>query len=227
MMLATCSLMWFTALRAGHFSPQARTPKGMQHMVQWAHIHPYDAVSFTVPRPAAHFIVPSAKSTQAEVATTFTTATCCICEGADGDAQELRDLRLLCPIHALERWRRAAPGRSKYVCCDPGTGQPILRTQFNRELRAALDIALDYLPEEDRAAIIATLSAKSWRSGAGTAIVTATNAGFIAAAFLGHSDEKVTKKYYHKGDDAESLSLVGPLTSQFSGGPPAAGRRRR
>ena len=78
--------------------------------------------------------------------------------------------------------------------------------------------------------LLTKASIRSTSSGAGTAgtaIVTATNAGLIAAAFLGHSDEKVTQKYYHKGDDAESLSLIGPLTSQLSGGPPAAGRRRR
>lgn len=224
MMLATCSLMWFTALRAGHFSPKSATEDGQKHLIQWAHVHPYDAVSFTVPRPAAHFIVPSSKSAQAESASTFTTATCCICEGAEGDADEQRALRLLCPVHALERWRRVAPGHSRYICCDPASGLPILRTRFNRELRAALDVALGYLPDADRAAIIKGLSAKSWRSGAGTAIVTATNAGFVAAAFLGHSDPKVTKQYYHKGDDAESFSVVGPLTSQFSGGPSQAGR---
>ena len=123
MMLATCSLMWFTALRAGHFSPQDLTGGGRKHLLQWAHVHPYDAVSFAVPRPAAHFIVPSSKSSQAEAASTFTTATCCICEGAAGDAKERRDLRLLCPVHALERWRRVAPGRSRYVCCDPASSR--------------------------------------------------------------------------------------------------------
>ena len=117
-----------------------------------------------------------------------------------------------------------APGHSRYVCCDPASGQPITRTRFNRELRAALEVALGYLPALDRDAIVKCLSAKSWRSGAGTAIVTATNAGFIAAAFLGHSDPKVTEQYYHKGDDAESFSVVEALTSQFSGGPPAARR---
>jgi hypothetical protein len=223
MMLATCSLMWFTALRAGHFSPQSNSQDDCKHLLEWAHVEPYDSVAFGTPRPALHCLVPTAKTHQEESATPWTTATCCICEGADGDPDELRDLRLLCPVHSLERWRRVAP-ESPYVCCDCTTGAPITRTAFNKELRRALDVALSYIPAAERAEIIKCLSAKSWRSGAGTAIVTATNAGFVAAAFLGHDDQKTTKRYYHKGGDAERLQLVGPLTDELRGGPAAAGR---
>ena len=55
------------------------------------------------------------------------------------------------------------------------------------------------------------LSAKSWRSGAATAVVTAGTAGFIAAAFLGHGDSKITQQYYHKAGDAERLGLAPTL----------------
>ena len=61
--------------------------------------------------------------------------------------------------------------------------------------------------------------------GVATAIVTATNAGFVAAAFLGHGSTQVTKQYYHKGDDGERLQLIGPLSNGLrNSGPAAAGR---
>jgi|EP01046_Picozoa_sp_COSAG06_P023556 hypothetical protein len=68
-----------------------------------------------------------------------------------------------------------------------GLGQPI-RPRVTEVSGGARE---DYIAADDRAAILKTLSAKSFRSGAATAIVTAGNAGFIAAAFLGHSDPKI------------------------------------
>ena len=105
------------------------------------------------------------------------------------------------------------------------TGKPFLRSQLTKELRRALDIALFYIDEADRKQIISLIAPKSFRSGAATAIVTATNAGFVAAAFLGHGNTQVTKQYYHKGDDGERLQLIGPLSNGLrNSGPAAAGR---
>ena len=36
---------------------------------------------------------------------------------------------------------------------------------------------------------------------------------FVAAAFLGHSDPKITKKYYHKGGDSERLQVAPALAA--------------
>ena len=142
----------------------------------------------------------------------------------EGDEQERHDLKLLCPMCSLERWRRVAPD-SPYVCCDCVTGKPFLRSRLTKELRRALDIALFYIDEADRKQIIGLIAPKSFRSGAATAIVTATNAGFVAAAFLGHGNTQVTKQYYHKGDDGERLQLIGPLSNGLrNSGPAAAGR---
>ena len=57
------------------------------------------------------------------------------------------------------------------------------------------------------------LSAKSWRSGAGTQLVTEGNAGFVAAAFLAHGQVDITQTYYHKGSDLERLQCVAPLAN--------------
>lgn len=212
MMLATCSQLWFTALRLCHFSPKDESDDGMKHMIGWADIEPCEEFSCGVPRPANHYRVDSAKNRQKEDAEEWSTATCCICQGVEASAEELRDLNALCPVCSLERWRQVAP-KSLWVCCNPETGKPIKQAKFNRELRQALDKALDYIPKGDRAAILTTLSAKSFRSGAATAIVTAGNAGFIAAAFLGHSDPKITKRYYHKGGDSERLQVAPALAA--------------
>ena len=48
-------------------------------------------------------------------------------------------------------------------------------------------------------------SAKSWRSGAGTVLVTEGSSGLVAAAFLAHGCPDITQKYYHKGGDFERL----------------------
>ena len=224
MMLATFSLLWFTALRAGHFSPKDLSDDACKHLMEWEHIDPYQSYALGVPRSAAHFLIPSMKQNQKERAKDFTTSTCCICEGMEGDEQERHDLKLLCPMCSLERWRRVAPD-SPYVCCDCVTGKPFLRSRLTKELRRALDIALFYIDEADRKKIISLIAPKSFRSGAATAIVTATNAGFIAAAFLGHGNTQVTKQYYHKGDDGERLQLIGPLSNGLrNSGPAAAGR---
>eukprot|EP01043_Picozoa_sp_COSAG02_P067665 COSAG02_NODE_10956_length_1825_cov_0.960603_1_plen_289_part_10 len=98
MMLATFSLMWFSALRVGHFSPKDHSDDACKHLMLWEHVDPYPSHAYGVARNAAHFLIPSMKSSQKEVAKDFTTSTCCICEGVDGSAEERRDLRLLCPI---------------------------------------------------------------------------------------------------------------------------------
>ena len=221
MMLSTYSHLWFTALRVGHFSPESRSENHMKHMVEWAHVQPYQAFSCGAPRPANHFLIDSAKNRQKETAETWSTATCCICEGADVSDAEFADLTAICPVCSLERWRQVAPRDAKFICCNPSTGHPILRSAFNKELRRALNLALDYIPASDRAKIVKQLSSKSFRSGAATAIVTAGNAGFVAAAFLGHSDPKITKQYYHKSDDSERLQVAPALVACLRG--PAVG----
>ena len=74
----------------------------------------------------------------------------------------------------------------------------------------------EYRALADREKLIKQLSAKSFRSGAATAIVTGGNAGFIAAAFLGHSDPKITKQYYHKGGDSERLQVAPSLAQDLA-----------
>jgi len=212
MWLSTFSQLWFTAFRVGHFSPPDDSADGMKHLVEWEHIVPCEEFSCGVPRPANHYYVDSAKNRQKEDGENWSTATCCICQGVEASKEELQDLEALCPVCALERWRKVAPD-SAYVCCNPDTGKPIKQGAFNKELRRGLNKALDYIPEADRNAIIKQLSAKSFRSGAATAIVTAGNAGFVAAAFLGHSDPKITKKYYHKGGDSERLQVAPALAA--------------
>ena len=56
------------------------------------------------------------------------------------------------------------------------------------------------------------LSARSWRSGAATTLITDGTPLAIAASFMGHGDLKVTKKYYHKAGDDERLKLVPALS---------------
>ena len=79
-------------------------------------------------------------------------------------------------------------------------------------MRRGLRIALDYLDEREREAIVKQLSLKSIRSGAATAVVTAGNAGLIAADFLHHGDPKITQKYYHKAGDQSKTSLAPDLS---------------
>ena len=151
------------------------------------------------------------KNRQHESSEDWSTATCCICEGADASEEEFADLTALCPVCSLERWRRQAPDSAKFVCCNPESGEPILRAASNKELRRALELALDFITQTEREQLIKQISAKSFRSGAATVIVTAGNAGFVAAAFLGHSDPKITKTYYHKGADDERLQVAPSL----------------
>lgn len=211
MMRATFSQLWFTALRPGHFSPQSTSAEHTKHLMEWAHIRPYTATANGSSRRTNHIWVPSDKANQAQQSSSWTTATCCICQGADADAEARRALRLLCPTCSLEHWRRAAPASSPYVCCLPD-GRPFLRQAFNAEMRRGLRIALDYLDEREREAIVKQLSLKSIRSGAATAVVTAGNAGLIAADFLHHGDPKITQKYYHKAGDQSKTSLAPDLS---------------
>ena len=59
--------------------------------------------------------------------------------------------------------------------------------------------------------IVARLSAKSWRSGASTAVVTTGTAAFIAADFLGHMGTDILQKHYNKAGDEQRLLLAKPL----------------
>jgi hypothetical protein len=111
--------------------------------------------------------------------------------------------RVTDPLH--RRSRDASPAGSS-LSSPTSSGKLSTRSFFD------IDIALDFIPAEVRQLIIKQISAKSFRSGAATAIVTAGNAGFVAAAFLGHSDPKITKQYYHKGDDSERLQAAPALT---------------
>ena len=86
-----------------------------------------------------------------------------------------------------------------------------LRAQWSKSQDTMLRVALAYLPDVERALIVSQLAGKSWRSGAATQVVTEGNAGFVAAAFLGHADTKTTKQYYHKGGDLERLQLAPAL----------------
>lgn len=211
MMLSVLSLLWFTALRPGHFSPKSDTPEGFKHMLQWAHGRPYQTVCNGSSRDALHIVVPSTKSAQKNEQSAWTTAVCCICESADADADERRALCRVCPTHSLDRWRRVAP-KTDYVFSLPD-GKPFLRHAFNKELRRGLRLALSYLDSDALETIVSQISAKSFRSGAATVIVTAGNADFIAADFLGHSDPKITKQYYHKAGDDERLGVVPSLAA--------------
>ena len=87
MWLSTWSQVWFTTLRPGHFSPQSTATKHMKHMLEWAHIQPTRSYSTGVPRQALHYFVPSAKNRQHESSEDWSTATCCICEGADASGE--------------------------------------------------------------------------------------------------------------------------------------------
>ena len=221
MMLSMVSLMWFTALRPGHFSPESLQPKHLKHMLAWGFCVPYQAHAFGTARSSLHLRVPTAKSNQAEQAAPWSTATACICESFyDCTEAEWNDLHALCPVCALERWRQSFPTSAQYqqyVFVEPATGAPILRSRFNKVLRAALEQALYYLPPAERAAVLQQLSAKSWRSGAGTELVTTGNAGFVAAAFLAHGCPEITQKYYHKSGDQERLQLLPALAGGLLG----------
>eukprot|EP01043_Picozoa_sp_COSAG02_P012527 COSAG02_NODE_483_length_21396_cov_20.544801_17_plen_466_part_00 len=224
LMRAVMSLMWFTALRPGHFSPDSHKSNDMKHLLEWAFIIPYSASALGSSRTVMHFTIPSAKQNQKESAQDWSTATACICANFNDEcsASEMADLTALCPVCALERWRRrrallgsGPPGYSQFVFVDPRSGLPILRSRFNQILRDALELALDHLPEEERREVIKMISAKSWRSGAGTQIVTEGNAGFVAAAFLAHGQVDITQKYYHKGGDLERLQVLPALADSL------------
>ena len=211
---------WFTALRPGHFSPKTLSnPEHTKHLLEWTFVHQTeDSTSASsdrrvlAPRSALHFDIPTMKPRQKTSAVPWTTATACICQGYECSEAEQRDLHLLCPVCSLEAWRQVAPRHEQnYVFCHPETRQPMLRDALNKELRRALHVALDWLSEPEREAVIEQLSLKSVRSGAATEVVTAGNSGFVAAAFLGHKDPAVTRKYYHKSGDSERLQLVDSL----------------
>ena len=204
MMLSMLSLLWFTALRPGHFSPQSVTPKGLKHMLEWSHGRPYRTTCNGATRDALHIYVPSNKTAQKNEQAAWSTAVCCICTDIDAGSKDRQALRRVCPTHALQRWRRVAP-LSTFVFTRPG-GQFFLRESFNRELRRGLRLALSYLDEAALDTIIAQISAKSFRSGAATVIVTAGNAYFVAADFLGHSDPRITSA--HTGYAQEKRHLT-------------------
>lgn len=218
LMLMMISLMWFTALRVCHFSPGS---SGDEHMIQWEFIASYRSSSLGSSRNVLHFEVPTAKTRQEQDSVNWSTATCCICESYDCTEDEHADLTALCPVCATERWRRRFPWQdidekySRFLCVRPDTKEPFERSAFNKELRRALDLALAYLSATERALIIKQLSAKSWRSGAATQIVTGGNAGFVAAAFLGHTDLKTTQRYYHQGGDEERLQVAPALAEEL------------
>ena len=207
MMLAVMSNMWFTALRPGHFSPDSRKPEACKHMLQWGFLHPYKVGVTTVMR----LDVPTAKNAQAESASPWATATACICQGyTDCTPEEHEELSRLCPTCSLFRWHAVYPaakvkGSHDFVFVDPASGEPILRSRFNQILRDALAQAFSHLPPEELEQVLKMFSAKSWRSGAGTVLVTAGSSGLVAAAFLAHGCVEITQKYYHKGGDFERL----------------------
>ena len=212
-MRMACSNMWFTALRIGHLCPGGRTELSMQHLLQWPHIGKYDAkISEGVKRQALHYRIPSAKNRQKNKHEDWTTASRCFCEGLTAPADVRRLMRHLCPVCTLESWRRVAPV-SQYVCCNMD-GTPVLQTALNRDLRRGLRLALSgYITDEATLdAIVTQLSARSWRSGAATTLITDGTPLAIAASFMGHGDLKVTKKYYHKAGDDERLKLVPALS---------------
>ena len=221
-MKALMSLMWFSALRPCHFSPESLSEDDMKHLLQWLFFERYKISALGSRRAALHCEIPTAKQNQAEKAAPWCTATACICESYDCSPEEFADLTAFCPVCALERWRCRVPHSSRfgqYVFLNPATAEPVLRNQLNKWIRSALDIALQHLPAEERDRVVAQLSMKSWRSGAGTEIVTGGNAGFIAAAFLAHSSPDVTQRYYHKGGDHERLQVLPALAdSVFQAG---------
>ena len=206
--------MWFSALRPGHFSPQSSSSDHCKHLLKWANVVTYQELGGVFPRPAAHFSIPSAKTRQKQRNADWSTATCCICEGAPGTKAEHILLQRLCPICSLERWRKVAPASCDYVICKPN-GSLWLRDAFNKELRRGLRQALflDGMPPDFIEQVIAKLASKSWRSGAATVIVTAGTAPMIAADFLGHTDPKIIQSYYNKAGNSQRLALAQPLAT--------------
>ena len=73
MMRAVTSLMWFTALHPGHFSPDSTKPSDMKHLLEWAFIIPYMASALGSSRTVMHFTIPSAKQNQKESAKAWST----------------------------------------------------------------------------------------------------------------------------------------------------------
>jgi hypothetical protein len=223
MMRSMGALMWFSALRPCHFSPETLKPKDMKHLLEWQFLRPYQVTASRVLRTILNLHIPSMKQHQKEAAKDWSTATACICAGfTDCTQEEFVQLTALCPVCALERWRqRVARLRlptlefTNFVFFDPRTGKPILRSRCNEMIREALDVALAHIPQEDRERIVKMLSMKSWRSGVGTEIVTKGNAGFVAAAFLAHSQTDITQTYYHKGGDLERISVLPDLVDSI------------
>lgn len=217
-MKANIALMWFTALRPGHFSPESLLPEHMKHLLEWQFLDKYMAKGLGSSRPTLHLEIPSSKNNQSTRATPWSTATACICASYDCSPEEYEDLTALCPVCALERYRSCVPSFpgtefSNLVFLDPASGKPMLRNKFTRCLREAINLGLSHLPLETREYVVRQLAPKSWRSGAGTALVTAGNAGFIAAAFLHHESPDITQKYYHKGGAAERLQCLPDLAN--------------
>ena len=196
LMLAVVSNMWFTALRPGHFSPESLSSNHCKHMLEWGFLHPYKVGNTTVMR----LDVPSAKNAQKEGAAGY----------SDCTPEEHAELTRLCPTCSIFRWHQVYPaakvrGKHDFVFVDPASGLPILRSRFNQILRDALAQAFAHLPEEELEQVLKMFSAKSWRSGAGTVLVTEGSSGLVAAAFLAHGCPDITQKYYHKGGDLERL----------------------
>jgi hypothetical protein len=69
----------------------------------------------------------------------------------------------------------------------------------------------------DRAAVIQRVSAKSWRSGAGTVLVQDPDTSTLAATGeLDHASEAVTLRSYNNPSTADHLRMSAPLGSAIN-----------
>ena len=212
-LLMAASLLWFTALRPGHLSPNGTARKHVRHLMKWEHLHPYTTASG---RAAIHVYVPTAKTRRDQQSKPWSTAFMCICcKPPSGiSSTQLRRLRLLCPVCAINRWHHVAPA-SVYVCVRLNDACPVQRNKFNTELRDGLRqaLALSSITPSLIDAVVVRISVKSIRSGAITEVITEGIADFVAADFAGHTNTATTQTYYNKAGDAQRFVAAPALTA--------------
>eukprot|EP01047_Picozoa_sp_COSAG01_P074975 COSAG01_NODE_12700_length_1697_cov_27.883605_1_plen_187_part_00 len=179
----------------------------MQKLVRWGNLVPFRSNG----TPALYLQIHRTK-TRGTRAKALNKAIACTCTTEHKSN--------VCPYHAIQKWFHRLPERLRHhdapVICHID-GSYIYRSEYNTRVRAHLNKALQYLSPSDRAAVIQRVSAKSWRSGAGTVLVQDPNTSTLAATGeLDHASEAVTLRSYNNPSTADHLRMSAPLGSAIN-----------
>ena len=203
MLLATYSLLYFSALRPNHFSPNTATNADTDKLLQWGHIIP-----FSNDGTEAIFIrVPHTKTRKQVNAKPLCDSVSCLC---DASIHQSRDP--LCPVHALLRWSRVTPAKSPR---DPvvllPSGHVFKRDAFNKLVHRHVYAALPYLDERTRCSVARAIALKSWRSGSGTQQISSNAPVLQVTHKMDHASPKTTLKSYYQPSTTALIQASQPL----------------